>query len=53
MSNLFDFFVYETLPVKGLRSYFVMFLKEVSYAHQGCIYIINHTLLLQFKITVI
>ncbi len=38
----------------------MMFLKEVSYAHQGCIYVIKNTvktvkcyeILLQFKITV-
>ncbi len=30
----------------------LMFLKEVSYAHKGCIYFINNELLVQFKITV-
>ena len=33
-----------TLPVKSLETVrFLMFLKEVSSAHQGCIYLIKNT----------
>jgi len=40
-----------TLLLKSLR--LVRFLKEVSYAHQGCIYLIKNTeILSQLKITV-
>ncbi len=33
-----------TLPLKSLGSVrFLMFFKEVSFAHQGCIYLIKNT----------
>jgi len=43
--------VKHTLPL-GLGNICLTLLKEVSYVQQGCIYLINCDILLQFKSTV-